>query len=209
MKKASLERIKASREYLSGLGDIKSRALFGGYSLSVDNTVFAMVSEGELYLRACEEAASYFDNRPPDMLSVHKRGRPVALQYYHVDDALWKNQNTLLLLSRQALRCAQQEKRARHAEMRLKDLPNLSLRLEVLLQDVGVGDVQTLHRLGARVCWMKLQAEHNFIGINILYALDAAITGVHVAALPADRRRELQEWWRDLQASYPGRQATG
>lgn len=42
-------------EYFSGLGKVQSRALFGGYSLAVDNTVFAMVAEGELYLRACEK----------------------------------------------------------------------------------------------------------------------------------------------------------
>ncbi|MBJ3815295.1 TfoX/Sxy family DNA transformation protein [Shimwellia pseudoproteus] len=209
MKKASLERIRTSRDHLSGLGEIKYRALFGGYSLSVDNTVFAMVAEGELYLRACEEAATYFDNKPPAMLSVHKRGRPVALQYYHVDDSLWRDRRRLLLLSREALRNAQQEKQHRRAAVRLKDLPNLSLRIEMLLQEVGVEDVNTLYHLGARVCWMRLRAEHQFIGINILYALEGAINGVHVAALPADRRRELQEWWLAQQHDHPGSQPTG
>lgn len=59
MKKISYERIYKSQEYLSPLGEIHHRALFGGYTLAVDDAVFAMVSDGELYLRACEESAKY------------------------------------------------------------------------------------------------------------------------------------------------------
>ena len=41
------------------MGTIEYRSLFGSYSLTVDDTVFAMVSDGELYLRACEQSAQY------------------------------------------------------------------------------------------------------------------------------------------------------
>ncbi len=65
MKIISYKRIYQSQEYFSVLGKVKSRALFGGYSLAVDNTVFAMVAEGELYLRACEKT-------PPIRPSTHR-----------------------------------------------------------------------------------------------------------------------------------------
>lgn len=65
MKKISYERIYQSQEYLSPLGEIHHRALFGGYTLAIDNAVFAMVSDGELYLRACEESAKYCVKMPP------------------------------------------------------------------------------------------------------------------------------------------------
>ncbi len=54
MKSLSYKRIYKSQEYLATLGTIEYRSLFGSYSLTVDDTVFAMVSDGELYLRACE-----------------------------------------------------------------------------------------------------------------------------------------------------------
>lgn len=53
MKSLSYKRIYKSQEYLATLGTIEYRSLFGSYSLTVDDTVFAMVSDGELYLRAC------------------------------------------------------------------------------------------------------------------------------------------------------------
>lgn len=49
MKSLSYKRIYKSQEYLATLGTIEYRSLFGSYSLTVDDTVFAMVSD-ELYL---------------------------------------------------------------------------------------------------------------------------------------------------------------
>ena len=69
MKSISYQRIYLSQEYFSPLGDIQSRALFGGYSLAVEDVVFAMVSKGELYLRLCEESASYTVKRQPPLLT--------------------------------------------------------------------------------------------------------------------------------------------
>ena len=57
MKKISYERIYKSQEYLS-IRRNSSSCAFGGYT-AVDEAVFAMVSDGELYLRACEESAKY------------------------------------------------------------------------------------------------------------------------------------------------------
>ena len=38
---------------------LHTRPLFGGYSLAIDDTVFAMVAEGNIYLKACEQSAAY------------------------------------------------------------------------------------------------------------------------------------------------------
>lgn len=100
MKKISYERIYQSQEYLSPLGEIHHRALFGGYTLAVDEAVFAMVSDGELYLRACEQSAKYCVKNASSFLTLMKRGRPVLLNYYRVDEGLWQNREKLLQLSR-------------------------------------------------------------------------------------------------------------
>lgn len=79
MKKISYERIYKSQEYLSPLGEIHHRALFGGYTLAVDDAVFAMVSDGELYLRACEESAKYCV-KSLVILNPHEAGSSGAAQ---------------------------------------------------------------------------------------------------------------------------------
>ncbi len=59
MKKISSLRFHQLQECLSPLGKISCRPLFGGYSLAIDDTVFAMVAEGEIYLKICEQSAEY------------------------------------------------------------------------------------------------------------------------------------------------------
>ncbi|NCB60827.1 MAG: TfoX/Sxy family DNA transformation protein [Gammaproteobacteria bacterium] len=193
MKKISYKRIYQSQKYFSLLGKIKSRALFGGYSLAVNNAVFAMVSEGELYLRMCEESAPYQAKHSPPLLTLRKRGCSQQLKYFHVDNMLWSDQPTLLQLGQFSLADAQREKN-QQGPLRIKDLPNLSFHMELLLSEAGIKDVRMLQQIGAEKAWLALRRIRKQLSINVLYSLEGAIAGVHAAALPAQRRQELLEW---------------
>ena len=200
MKKVSYQRIYQSREYLSPLRQIHHRALFGGYSLAIEDTVFAMVAEGAFYLRACEESAPYCVNTKAPLLTFVKRGRPVLLNYFRVDEGLWQDRETLLTLCQHSLAAAQREKVARRAQKRLRDLPNLTFQLETLLWSVGIKDEASLRQLGAKACWLRLKERSPQLSIKVLFALEGAIAGLHEAALPADTRRELTVWFKELVA---------
>lgn len=207
MKKISSQRFHQFQECLSSLGKIRCRPLFGGYSLAIDNTVFAMVAEGEVYLKVCEQSAAYRVEHAAPLLVMKKSGRPISLQYYQVDEALWCDSEMLFKLSAFSLHNAQNEKNQQRASGRLKDLPNMSFHMELMLIHVGVTDEQTLRHVGAKSVWLKLRESNKALSLNILYALEGAIAGVHAAALPAQRRRELAEWaggqHRDIQG-YSG-----
>lgn len=161
MKSLSYKRIYKSQEYLATLGTIEYRSLFGSYSLTVDDTVFAMVSDGELYLRACEQSAQYCVKHPPVWLTYKKCGRSVTLNYYRVDESLWRNQLKLVRLSKYSLDAALKEKSTRNTRDRLKDLPNMSFHLEAILGEVGIKDVRALRILGAKMCWLRLRQQNS------------------------------------------------
>lgn len=207
MKKISYERIYKSQEYLSPLGEIHHRALFGGYTLAVDDAVFAMVSDGELYLRACEESATYCVKHPSSFLTLVKRGRPVMLNYYRVDEGLWQDRQKLLQLSSYALDAARKERSLRYQRNRLKDLPNLTFQIEVLLYEAGITNEETLRELGAKTSWLKIRSKNRALSIKVLFALQGAIEGMHEAALPANIRRELTEWFNTLSEVQESRSA--
>lgn len=207
MKKISYERIYKSQEYLSPLGEIHHRALFGGYTLAVDDAVFAMVSDGELYLRACEESATYCVKHPSSFLTLVKRGRPVLLNYYRVDEGLWQDRQKLLQLSSYALDAARKERSLRYQRNRLKDLPNLTFQIEVLLYEAGITNEETLRELGAKTSWLKIRSKNRALSIKVLFALQGAIEGMHEAALPANIRRELTEWFNTLSEVQESRSA--
>jgi len=207
MNKISYERIYKSQEYLSPLGEIHHRALFGGYTLAVDDAVFAMVSDGELYLRACEESATYCVKHPSSFLTLVKRGRPVLLNYYRVDEGLWQDRQKLLQLSTYALDAARKERSLRYQRNRLKDLPNLTFQIEVLLYEAGITNEETLRELGAKTSWLKIRSKNRALSIKVLFALEGAIEGMHEAALPANIRRELTEWFNTLPEVQESRSA--
>lgn len=74
----------------------------------------------------------------------------MTLNYYRVDESLWRNQQKLVRLSKYSLDAALKEKCTRNNLQRLKDLPNMSYHLEAILGEVGIKDVRTLRILGAK-----------------------------------------------------------
>lgn len=198
MKTVCYERINKSREYLSSLGKIDCKALFGGYSLAVENTIFAMVSDGELYLRAGEGCPIYSSQGVPTMLTFPRYGRIISLNYFLVDEALWREPEKLLHLSQCALEDARKEKEKKESLKRLKDLPNITFQLDVHLCDVDIRDVETLKACGPREAWLRMRKNNKHIGIRVLMSLAGAIEGIHAAALPVKLRQELYDWYHQI-----------
>jgi DNA transformation protein len=196
MKIKSYHRIHQSQEYLAPLGHVDYRSQFGGYSLAIEDVVFGIVSEGELYLRACEETEGYFVNKSSPSLIYSKRGKPVILNYFRVGDELWRDPDRLLQLTSETLTHARREKLITKNQQRLKDLPNISVNIEIWLWQAGISDFRTLQAYGTKRSWIKLRSIKKSVGVKILLALDGAISGIHEAALPAVRRQELVDWYQ-------------
>ncbi|MTD26572.1 TfoX/Sxy family DNA transformation protein [Erwinia sorbitola] len=191
----SKRKIAEAKQRLAELGDVQSRTQFGGYCLAVEKTVFAVVAEGELYLRACEQAQPYIVERKMEPLSLTKRGVPVELNYYRVDGALWSDNEQLLALSQLCLQGAKKQQEERQNNRRLKDLPNMGIRMEMLLRQVGIQTIEMLIQKGAKRSWLLLRSCNKNLGLNVLYALQGAIIGRHQAALPQAMKEELRVWF--------------
>lgn len=188
--------IEEAKQRLIPLGEVKSRTQFGGYCLAVEKTVFAVVAEGELYLRACEQVQPYIAERKMKPLSMKKRGIPVELNYFQVDGALWSDGEQLLALSQLCLQGARRQQQERKKNRRLKDLPNLGIRMETLLRQVGINTVEMLIQKGAKRSWLLLHDCNENLGLNVLFALQGAIDGRHYAALPSEVKEDLRIWFQ-------------
>ncbi|MEX5412669.1 TfoX/Sxy family DNA transformation protein [Atlantibacter hermannii] len=201
MKPTTIETLARVEDLLKTLGEVRCRFLFGGYSLTIDKAAFGMLVEGEFFLRANEQSAAYFTERKLSKLKFTRRGRAVYLNYYQVDNELWDNPNLLVRLAADSITSANEDIAHRQQALRVKDLPNLSLQYEIWLWEAGIGDVPTLKAYGSKACWLKLRTIKKNCGVKTLYALEGAIVGLHEAALPADTRRELYEWFMQQSCS--------
>lgn len=197
MMKRKNEVVEQSIDALSVLGDIESRTQFGGYALAIERVVFAYIDNDTLYLRASEALRLYAVQRPLEPLVYRKRGIPVTLSYFKVDQQLWQDRGQLIHLSASSLQAAQADAAVKHISLRLKDLPNLSLRMELMLHKAGISSVESLQEMGSRQSWLKLRSVNKHVGLKTLLALEGAISGHHQAALPADVKEALSSWYQE------------
>lgn len=196
MIKTSRDTIIRVQNTLSSLGQVRSRTLFGGYGLSIDKVIFGMVANSGFYLRMNELCPAQSWMEQAEQLMFARRGRSIALNYYLVEETLWNNPVELRKQAWLSLAGAQHERQQREAEKRLKDLPNLTVQMETLLWEAGIKNIETLRAFGAKESWLKLRQINKNLGLKILYALEGALTETHEAALPAEIRRELNEWFQ-------------
>lgn len=197
MMKRKNEVVEQSIDALSVLGDIESRTQFGGYALAIERVVFAYIDNDTLYLRGSEALRLYAVQRPLEPLVYRKRGIPVTLSYFKVDQQLWQDRRQLIRLSASSLQAAQADAAVKNISLRLKDLPNLSLRMELMLHKAGISSVESLQEMGSRQSWLKLRSVNKHVGLKTLLALEGAISGHHQAALPADVKEALSSWYQE------------
>ena len=195
MNGGSVRRIEQAKACFAALGNIAIRSQFGGYGLLADGTMFAVVAEGELYLRATAGLESAFRERGMVNMTYLKRGVPMVMRYYWVNEGLWRRQRELFALAWQALCETRKEIKVKRCNGRLKDLPNIDASLERQLWRAGVCNVYDFRLLGARDSYLKLQRQQKNPGMKVLMSLAGAMAGYHHAALPNLQRAALTEWF--------------
>ncbi|WP_431222907.1 TfoX/Sxy family DNA transformation protein [Serratia sp. L9] len=191
-------RIEQAKATFATLGKIATRSQFGGYGLLADGTMFAVIADGELYLRATESLEPTFRERGMVNMTYLKRGVPMTMRYYWVDEGLWLARRELLELAWLALCESRKEiKVKKSSNGRLKDLPNIDASMERLLWRAGIQNSYDFRLLGARHTYLKLLQQQKNLGLKILLALAGAMSGYHHAALPNPQREKLTEWFEE------------
>ncbi|ATC57346.1 TfoX/Sxy family DNA transformation protein [Vibrio anguillarum] len=186
--------LKDSMRLFEQLGRVKSRSMFGGFGIFVDDTMFALVVNDKLHIRADDLSTSRFKEQGYEPYIYKKRGFPVVTKYFALPNNCWENPSLILRDAAVALEIAKQERevQAQTKPERLKDLPNLRLATERMLKKAGIESVTDLHTKGALEAYKAIQQTHSSsISLELLWALEGAIEGKHWSVIPQSRRDEL------------------
>ncbi|MGL5335331.1 MAG: TfoX/Sxy family DNA transformation protein [Enterovibrio sp.] len=183
-------------KFFSDFGDIKSRSMFGGFGIFCNDTMFALVVNDALHLRATSHNEAQFKAFGMEPYRYSKRGFPVVTKYFAIPESWWQQSEMLLEQAKQVLDIAVDENKAKKSSQpsRIKDLPNLRLTTERLLKKAGIDSVEKLHREGALGAFKALQrAQNGTVSLDLLWALEGALSGTHWTVIPPKRRNELLE----------------
>ncbi len=187
--------LKDSMKLFEPLGTIKSRSMFGGFGLFADETMFALVVNNQLHIRADQQTSSNFETQGLKPYVYKKRGFPVVTKYYAISNDLWESSEHLIEVAKQSLEQAKLEKQQQATSKpdRLKDLPNLRLATERMLKKAGIESVEQLEEEGALSAYKAIRDSHSAkVSIELLWALEGAINGTHWSVVPQSRRDELK-----------------
>lgn len=70
------------KDIFSDLGEIRARKMFGGYGLYYDDAMFALVADGEVYLKVDEHNQARFDHEDLPAFSYEKApGKTTVMSY--------------------------------------------------------------------------------------------------------------------------------
>ncbi|MDR5615763.1 TfoX/Sxy family DNA transformation protein [Arsenophonus sp.] len=192
-------RFSCLQSLMENYGHIKKKPHFVGYCILVNHVIIGQVLDGEFYLRGCLFAELQFEVLGLQKLIYTKKGVPLILKYFFINEMLWNDNLLLCYYIDLAYKAAVEELcQKQHSHIRIKDLPNMNMSIERALGKVGISDVDYLKMLGAKVCYLKLRQKKVNLSIKLLFELAGAIEGYHIAVLPESIKIELITWYNSL-----------
>uniref|UniRef100_A0A3B0LYQ7 DNA transformation protein TfoX1 n=1 Tax=Arsenophonus endosymbiont of Trialeurodes vaporariorum TaxID=235567 RepID=A0A3B0LYQ7_9GAMM len=192
-------RFSCLQRLMENYGHIKKKPHFGGYCILVNNVIIVQVLDGEFYLRGCLFAELQFEVSGLQKLIYTKKGVPLILKYFFINEMLWNDNLLLCYYIDLAYKAAVEDlSQKQHSHIRIKELPNMNMSIERALCKVGISDVDYLKMLGAKVCYLKLRQKKVNLSIKLLFELAGAIEGYHIAVLPESIKIELITWYNSL-----------
>jgi len=93
-------------DLFSGLGEIEVRRMFGGAGLYLHDAIFAIVYQGEIYLKTDSETAAWFEEAGAHQFEwvQPKTGRPVKMRYWTIPEPALDDPELACEWARMALR---------------------------------------------------------------------------------------------------------
>jgi DNA transformation protein len=100
------------RELFAGFGPVVVRRMFGGAGIFADDTMFALVHDGVIYLKADERNAPDFEREGLGPFTYMRKGERASLSSYRrMPDRLYDDPDELAAWARAALAAAEKPRK--------------------------------------------------------------------------------------------------
>ncbi|MBD8526172.1 TfoX/Sxy family protein [Pseudomarimonas arenosa] len=104
-------------ELLSGLGSVRGRRMFGGWGLYLDQRMFALIADGELFLKVDDGCESAFRDAGCSPFVYRAKDKELTMRYFRPPSEALDSPEEMLPWARlaweAAARAAQRPARAR------------------------------------------------------------------------------------------------
>lgn len=179
-------------EYTELRAGISHRSMFGGTGYFLDDAMFLLIHEGRPYLRGGANLTAQFEHLGCQQLAYQKRLGQAKLDYFNIQKLYDNNFELFKTLFHASTEAAILDRGKAGVVKRLRDLPNLQLKIERMLVRVGIEDVEILFAIGSAQAFMKLQLVYGFdLNLDLLWKLEGALISVHYRLLDHEVKNKL------------------
>lgn len=180
--------------YVSKFGEHQKRSMFGGTGLFQSDAMFALISEGCLFIRGGESLDEKLTDLDCEKYRHVKKQTTATVNYYDITDLFTCEHPELDSIIRTSIDNSVQQRSFKKstASRRLRDLPNMQLTLERMVKKAGVADVSMFMQLGASEVFSKVRKTYgNDVDLKLLWKFAGAIDGIHWKLLQEPRKQQL------------------
>lgn len=186
---------------MAGFAAVQAKAMFGGFGIYLDGLMFALILDDQLYFKADDHSVALFTDRGLEPFRYEtKKGTKSSLSYYQAPPEVYDDADEMANWARLGYDCAvrQQAKpaskrrsnkatradtdvsvspAAESSATSVDTLPNLGPKSQEMLAKAGITNVEALRQLGAVVAYVKTKAIWPQASLNLLWALEGALSG--------------------------------
>ncbi len=214
-KQALVEHLLAQ---MAGFGVVQARAMFGGHGLYHQGLMFALVADGRLFFKVDEQTVGDFERRGLGPFTFESRGKVTSLKYREAPPEVMDEPDQMTPWARQAHGCAlrAQAEASKKPSRRTDDmkragsgstalprvkglLPQLGPASQAMLAKAGIRSEAALRRLGAVQAYARTKAACPQASLNLLWALEGALSGRHWREVAVTDRASLLMALEDAQ----------
>ncbi|MCZ4280775.1 TfoX/Sxy family protein [Kiloniella laminariae] len=113
MKKALPSIVESTINRCLPLGDVRARAMFGGYGLYIEDVMFGLEADNLLYLKADKETEQHFIDAHCTPFTYQGKTAPVKMSYWTVPSVAADNQKEYLIWIERAVAAGKRARQKR------------------------------------------------------------------------------------------------
>lgn len=82
-------------ELMNEFGEVTAKRMFGGYGIFREGLMFALIADGELFLKADSENQGEFEKRNLEPFTYQRKDREMQLSYFSCPDEAFQSPGTM------------------------------------------------------------------------------------------------------------------
>lgn len=212
-------------EQMAGFAPVQAKAMFGGFGMYRDGLMFGLIVADQLYFKVDDQSKQLFVDRGLPPFQYEAKGKVSSLRYYQAPAETYDDAEAMAQWAHVAYDCALRQKAKSTAKKTTKigrarpvasattspspeglvDLVNLGPKSQEMLAKAGIKTAQELKRLGAVMAYAKTKAVCPKASLNLLWALEGALSGRPWQQVAETDRASLLMALEDVQREFTSR----